>query len=167
MTDIDQILEDALENPILSEAADEIGKNLLQAMIAELTLIPHPTVANQNVWSTRKEKDQEATIDRFKRLIKAEVLRSFEYILADGAPAVRATLEKAVFSDKGIQGTLQIERHSGQRHALADFAGSEVAVIMPQSLEAYFDTMSEIVGTADQAKLDLDNKDGPVDTSEA
>lgn len=156
MPDIDQIIEDAMDNPILSETADEVGKNLLEAMIGELTLIPHPSIANQNVWSTRKQKDQEATIERFRKRIKAEVLRSFEHILADGHPAVRATLEKVVFSDKGIQGTLQIAKHSGRRHALADFAGSEIAIIMPQSLDAYFESMSEIVGTADQAELDLD-----------
>lgn len=156
MTDLDKIIDDAVENPVLSEEADEIGKNLLEAMIGELTLIPHPSIANQNVWSTRKQKDQEATIERFRKRIKAEVLRSFGRILADGSPAVRATLEKVVFSDKGIQGTLQIEKHSGQRHALADFAGAEVAIIMPQSLDAYFESMSEIVGTADQAELDLD-----------
>lgn len=155
MTSLDQIIEEAVSDPVLSDSAEEIGKNLLQAMIESLTLIPHPTIQNQSVWSTRKEAEQDETIDRFQRRIKVEVMRGFHMILAGGNPTARATLEKVVFSDKGIQGTLHIEKHSGQRHSLADFAGREVAIIMPDSLDEYFESMGEISGEADQSELDL------------
>ena len=156
MPDFDKMLEDAMDNPILSEAADEIGKNLLEALIGELVLIPHPSIANQNVWSTRKEVDQDATIDRFTRRIRAEVTRAFGQILAAGNPAAQALLKDVKFTGKGITATLDIDKHCGERHALADFADRFVAVIMPDDIESYFETMGDIVATADQASLDLD-----------
>lgn len=158
MPDLNKILEDAVDNPILSESADEVGKNLLEAMIGELTLIPHPSIANQNVWSTRKQSEQDFTITRFKSRIRTEILRFFQHVMADGNPAATATLEKVVFTDKGIQGTLAIDKNSRERHALADFAGEQVVVIMPDNLEQYFESMGEIVSSDDQAQLDLDTE---------
>lgn len=155
MPDLDKILEDAVSNPVLSEAADEIGKNLLDALIGELTLIPHPTMDKQNVWSTRKQADQDATIHRFKSRVRDEVLRFFSHVISNGNPATKAELESVKFTGKAITGTLTIEKNSGERHALADFAGSEVVIIMPDDLEQYFQSMGEIVSSDDQAELDL------------
>lgn len=155
MQDLDKIIDDAVTNPVLSEAADEIGKNLLDAMIGELTLIPHPTMDKQNVWSTRKQADQDATIQRFKSRVRSEVLRFFQHVMANGNPATAATLDKVIFTDKGIQGMLAIDRNSRERHALADFAGERVVVIMPDDLEQYFESMGEVVSSDDQAELDL------------
>lgn len=156
MPDFDKILQDALDNPILSESADEVGKNLLEAMISELVLIPHPSIANQNVWSTRKQVDQDATITRFKSRVRTEIFRFFQHVMANGNPAATATLDKVIFTDKGIQGTLAIDKNSRERHALADFAGERVVIIMPDDLEQYFESMGEIVSSDDQAQFDLD-----------
>lgn len=158
MPDLDKIIEDAVENPILSDSADDVAKDLLQALIAEFSLIPDPTVKNQNVWSTRKEKDQEQTIHRFKDRIRSIVTRAFGQILASGNPAAQALLKDVKFSGKGITASLEIEKGCKERHALADFADRYVAVIMPEDTDQYFESMDEITATKDQRSLPLDSK---------
>ena len=156
MPDLDKILEDAVENPILSDAAEDIGKDLLQALIGELALIPDPTVKNQNVWSTRKEKDQEQTIHRLKDRVRSIVTKAFGQILAAGNPAAQAKLKDVKFGGEKITAGLEIDVHCKERHALADFAGKYIAVIMPEDTDEYFETMDEIVASKDQQSLALD-----------
>lgn len=157
MTDANKLVEGIMEQPVIAEQANEIGKNLLEAVINQLTTIPHPSVANQSVWSTMKQSEQDNIIERFTRVIKTEVLRGYRVIIAGGNPAARATLEKVVFSGKGIQATLTIDKHSKERHALADYADCEVAIIMPDELDEFFETMSEVESASDQTELPLDN----------
>lgn len=155
MPDLDKIIDDAVANPVLSDAADEIGKDLLNALIGELTLIPHPTVANQNVWSTRKENEQKQTIVRFNDRVRSIVTRAFGHILAAGNPAAQAKLKDVKFGGEKITASLEIDIGCKERHALADFASRHVAVIMPDDLDEYFATMDEVTAVRDQAELDL------------
>ena len=158
MTDANELVKGIMEQPVIAEQAEEIGKNLLEAVINQLTTIPHPSIANQSVWSTMKQTEQDSIIERFTRVIKTEVLRGYRVIMADANPAARATLEQVVFSGKGIKATLTIDKHSKERHALADYADREVAIIMPDELDEFFDSMSEVESVSDQAELTFDGE---------
>ncbi len=153
---LNKIIDDALENPILSGVAKDIGKDLVDALIRELTLIPDPAVKNQNVWSTRKEAQQAETIHRLKDRVRSIVTQAFGQILAAGNPAAKAKLKDVKFSGDKITAGLEIEPTSNERHALADAAGGYVAVIMPTELDEYFDSMEDITAMKDQKDLPLD-----------
>lgn len=158
MPDLDKIIDDAVENPIVSGAADDIAKDLTNALIGELTLIPDPGVPNQNVWSTKKEAQQDQIIRRLKDRVRAIVTSTLGEILAAGNPAAKAKLKDVKFGGDKITAGLEVDGNCKERHALADFAfrGGYVAVIMPDDLDGYFASMDEITANKDQPDLPLE-----------
>lgn len=151
-----QATAQAVETDELEEQPSEnVGQALLRHIIAELTAIPHPSIENQSVWSCMREAQQEEIAERLTRRIKFEVRAGFREILAGGMPALDCELKSVKFTGKAVQGTLEIPKHSGHTHDLADFAGNMVIVVLASDLADYFEGMGEIVVHHDQQELDL------------
>jgi len=148
---------EATENT--NEAADyevqatKVGLNLLQALTDELKLIKDPSNSARSLWNSLKQDDLDAIISRLTNRIQYEVRTGYCAILAGGVPSATAQLDKVVFSDKGIEGKLIIPRLTDHRHDLADFAGSQVVIVMADDISGYFENMADIVAPPDQLPL--------------
>lgn len=171
MNNMDPALKNVLDSDPIMASAEKVGLRLVETLINELTLIPHPTVKNQSVWSAMPENMQADVLDRMQRRIRNEIELGYEQIFRHETPAVRAELAKVTFQAGKVQGTLEIPTTSKHRHELSDFAGRHVIVVLPADLEEYFEDMADIVAEADQAELDLNDPDenydadGPGDLS--
>lgn len=154
-----QATAQAVETDELDEQPSEnVGQALLRHIVAELTAIPHPSIENQSVWSCMREAQQEEIAERLTRRIKFEVRAGYREILANGMPALDCELKKVTFTGKAVQGTLEIPKHSGHTHDLADFAGNMVIVVLASDLADYFEGMGEVVVHHDQQELDLESE---------
>lgn len=140
-------------DPILPALA--VGEKLLAGFREELTNIKNPGNPKQNIWGILSEVQQDEILDRTSRRISHHFRLAFEAILAADVPAVHATLAAVTFGAKGIRGSLEIPAGSAHRHALADFSGKQVLVILTDELDEYLESMSSVKPDKDQAELAL------------
>lgn len=139
------------------QVAAAVGQRLMAQFKDELSIIKNPGNTKQNIWSTLSEIQQAEILDRFGRRIEHELRIGYDAILANGFPAVTATLAKVAFGTKGIQGNLEISRASAHRHELADFSGKQVLVILTDELDEYLESMKEVKPDRDQGELGLES----------
>jgi hypothetical protein len=137
------------------QVSDSVGKHLVQFLIHELNLIQHPA-QGCGVWNAMPENMQAEAMDRMRSRIRSELERGYEKIFAVDTPAVRAELATVTFTAGKVQAKLEIPTTAQYRHALSDFAGRHVIVVLPNSIDDYLEGMDGMVAEKDQGELDLD-----------
>ena len=143
-------LEDAEEHQFepWEPQIDNVGQRLLSHLIDELTAA--------GAWARSGETDRKLIVSRCTRRIKAELRTGYAEILGMGVAAVQAELKKVTLEGDKIQGLLVIDRHTKQLHALADFAGSDVLVILANDVEEHLADMDDMIPIDGQQEMELD-----------
>jgi len=135
-----------------------IGRELLEGFKQELADIKNPSNDRQNIWQTLSEAKQDEILDRYGRRIEAVLRGGYEAILTQNVEAAFAQLKKVVFNDAGIQALLDIPKNSSRRHALADFQGQQVLVVLTQDLDEYLESMHSVKADPDQGELPIESE---------
>lgn len=76
------------------------------------------------------EKEQQKVIDRVRERTEKTVKEVVRIVAGKARPTVQADIESVLFKD-GVKVTLTFNKSAGDRHAIADAAGSAVLLILP------------------------------------
>lgn len=134
-----------LDDPEPAElAADAIGKNLLGALVNELTL-------TCPAWGELSEMAQGESIARLGQVVRNALTEALGAVFRGNYPACIGELVGVAFKD-GIRASLEINKTAHSRHELADSVGQQVVIVIADT-EQYFSRMDEIKAKAQQGEL--------------
>lgn len=141
-----QLQEDAViqQIPITEIAADQMGKQLLQAMLDELKALQDP-------WAKTSQMEQDFALRRLEYRIGALVNQVIRTIAAREHTVLAARVESVMFKD-GVKAVVSPMSGTSAVHDLADHVGADVILVITDAAE-YLQGMSEIRGEADQRGL--------------
>lgn len=138
--------EQAAINQVTAKAVDKVGATILSECAQALSAAKVPV-----------NKHTEHIMARLSRVIKAELRNGYMQIMRNDTPMVIAAMGKTTFALDKIQATLEITRSTGRddRHALSDFVGRDVIVVMPLDVDEYFEGMDAIAKEASELQTDM------------
>lgn len=126
--------------------ADSIGRDILQALVAEIKLLPKP-------WASMTKKKQDDVIDRLRSRVDHNVKMAVHLIASNNRTTVVGDLE-SVASKDGIKATFKISSHSEGRHHLFDSVGRACLIVVADADE-HTGGMDDVQGESDQRAMDL------------
>lgn len=126
--------------------ADSIGRDILQALVQEIKLLPKP-------WVSMTKKKQDDVIDRLRARVDHNVKMAVHLIASDNRTTVVGDLESFTVKD-GIKAQFKISQNSEGRHQLSDAVGHACLIIIA-SADAHTGGMDEVQGETDQRAMDL------------
>lgn len=126
--------------------AESIGRDLLQALVMELKLLPKP-------WPELSKDKQDDIIDRLRSRVETNVKMAVHTLAAAGRTVVAGDLDKLTIKD-GVQAVVKFGRAEPNLHELYDAAGKAVLLVVTAAA-AHLGGMDEIRGESDQRGLDL------------
>lgn len=126
--------------------ADTIGKDLLQALVLELKLLPEP-------WPKLAKKKQDDIIDRLRNRVETNVKMAVHLLAAEGRTVVAGDLDQITIKD-GVKAVVKFSSAAPNLHELYDVAGKAVLVVVANAAD-HIGGMDEVQGEVDQRGLDL------------
>lgn len=126
--------------------ADSIGRDILQALVQEIKLLPKP-------WASMTKKKQDDVIDRLRARVDHNVKMAVHLIASDNRTTVVGDLESFTVKD-GIKAQFKISQNSEGRHQLSDAVGHACLIIIA-SADAHTGGMDDVQGESDQRAMDL------------
>ena len=132
-------------NPSIT-AASTIGRDLLEAMVLELKMLPKP-------WPALTKHQQDDVIDRMRKRVVTSVAQAVHIIASEGRAVADATLKKVVFKG-GITAEFELSKTCPTRHQLADAEGKLCLIVVADPAEHLAD-MDGVKGESDQRAMDL------------
>lgn len=126
--------------------AETMGRDLLQALIAELRLLPKP-------WPQLPQDKQDDIIDRLRARVETNVKMAVHILSAQGRVVVVGDLKKVTVED-GAQALIKFGVKADNLLELCAAAGQAVMVVVGNAAE-YTGGMGEVKGEADQRGLDF------------
>lgn len=145
-------------NDFRQMTADTVGKDLLQALVTEIKLLPDP-------WPKLSQKKQDDVIDRLRDRVATNVQMAVHLLSSQGRTVVVGDLEQITIKD--AKAVIKVGRGAESLHELYDAQGKAVMVIVSDAGE-HTGGMDDVTGEADQRGLDLgheyhDNDGGGMD----
>jgi ribosome modulation factor len=142
-----------------SMTADTIGKDLLQALVMELKLLPEP-------WPKLTKKKQDDIIDRLRNRVETNVKMAVHMLAAKGRTVVAGDLDQITIKD-GVKAVVKFSTGAANLHELYEVAGKSVLVVVANAAD-HTGGMSDVQGEDDQRAMDLgheyhDNDGGDMD----
>ena len=142
--------------------ADTIGKDLLQALVLELKLLPEP-------WPKLAKKKQENIIDHLRSRVESNIKIAVHLLTAEGRTVVAGNLDQITIKD-GVKAVVKFGFGAANLHELYEVAGKAVLVVVANAAD-HTGGMDEIGGESDQRAMDLgheyhDNDGGGMDGTE-
>ncbi len=142
--------------------ADTIGRDILQALVQEIKLLPKP-------WAALPKAKQDDVIDRLRARVEHNIKMAVHLIASDNRTTVVGDLEQVASKD-GIKAQFKISPNSEGRHHLFDSVGHACLIVIA-SAEDHTVGMDEVQGEDDQRAMDLgheyhDNDGGGMDDSD-
>lgn len=139
--------------------ADTIGKDLLQALVMELKLLPEP-------WQKLTKKKQDDIIDRLRNRVETNVKMAVHMLAAEGRTVVAGDLDQITIKD-GVKAVVKFGTGAANLHELYEVAGKSVLVVVANAAD-HTGGMSDVTGEDDQRAMDLgheyhDNDGGGMD----
>lgn len=139
--------------------ADTIGKDLLQALVQEVRLMP-------DVWPKLNQHRQNEIIDRLRKRVDTNVRMAVHILASEGRTTVVGELDQVVRKD-GIKAVFKINSAAAGRHDLFDSEGKACLIVVADAGENLAG-MDEVAGEPDQRAMDLgheyhDNDGGGMD----
>ncbi len=139
--------------------ADTIGKDLLQALVMELKLLPKP-------WPELTKSKQDDIIDRLRSRVESNIKMAVHLLAAEGRTVVAGDLDQITIKD-GVKAVVKFGSGAANLHELYDVAGKAVLVVVANAAD-HTGGMSDVQGEADQRGMDLgheyhDNDGGGMD----
>ncbi len=126
--------------------AQTIGRDLLQALVQELRLLPKP-------WPELAEAKQNDIIDRLRNRVDHNVKMAVHLLAADGRTVVAGDLDQITIKD-GVKAVIKFGAHTANLHDLYEVTGKAVLVVVANAGD-YTAGMDEVQGEADQRAIDL------------
>lgn len=142
--------------------ADTIGRDILQALVQEIKLLPKP-------WATLPQAKQDDVIGRLRARVEHNIKMAVHLIASDNRTTVVGDLE-SITSKDGIKAQFKISPNSEGRHHLFDSVGHACLTVIAAA-EDHTAGMDEVRGESDQRAMDLgheyhDNDGGGMDDSD-
>ena len=142
--------------------ADTIGKDLLQALVMELKLLPEP-------WQKLTKKKQDDIIDRLRNRVETNVKMAVHMLAAEGRTVVAGDLDQITIKD-GVKAVVKFGTGAANLHELYEVAGKSVLVVVANAAD-HTGGMNDVTGEDDQRAMDLgheyhDNDGGGMDDGE-
>ncbi|HQL08857.1 MAG TPA: ribosome modulation factor [Lentisphaeria bacterium] len=142
--------------------ADTIGKDLLQALVMELKLLPDP-------WPKLSKKKQDDIIDRLRNRVETNVKMAVHMLAAEGRIVVAGDLDQITIKD-GVKAVIKFGAGAPNLHELYEVTGKQVLVVVANAAD-HTGGMNDVQGEADQRAMDLgheyhDNDGGGMDDGE-
>lgn len=139
--------------------ADTIGKDLLQALVMELKLLPEP-------WQKLTKKKQDDIIDRLRNRVETNVKMAVHMLAAEGRTVVAGDLDQITIKD-GVKAVVKFGTGAANLHELYEVAGKSVLVVVANAAD-HTGGMNDVTGEDDQRAMDLgheyhDNDGGGMD----
>lgn len=131
---------------ILGMTADTIGRDLLQALLQEIKLLP-------DVWPKMSKQKQDDVLDRLRSRVDANVKMAVHLIASDNRTVVCGGLEQITIKD-GVKAVIKFHPNAENLHELYESNNKPVLVIVANP-EAHTAGMDEIKGEQDQRAMDL------------
>lgn len=149
----------AEERDIREMTADTVGRDILQALVQEIKLLPKP-------WDALSQTKQDEVLDRLRSRVDHNVKMAVHIISSDSRTVVMGDLE-SITSKDGIKCTFKINSNAVGRHELFDSVGKACLLVVADADE-YTGGMDAVKGESDQRAMDLgheyhDNDGGGMD----
>ncbi len=148
--------------------ATTIGRDILQALVMELKLLPEP-------WPKLSKAKQDDVLDRLRARVDHNIKMAVHLLAAEGRTVVAGDLDQITIKD-GVKAVVKFGASAPNLHEIYDAAGKAVLLIVANP-QAHTGGMDEVQGESDQRGLDLgheykqnsdgDGMDGPVIDGEA
>ncbi|MGF7131965.1 hypothetical protein P3T40_003448 [Paraburkholderia sp. EB58] len=126
--------------------ADTIGKDLLNALVLELKLLP-------DVWPKLSEKKQNDVIDRLRARVQSNIAMAVHTLASSGRTVVAGDLDQITIKD-GVKAVIKFSAAAPSLHELYD-AQSKAVLVVVASADDHTGGMDEIRGESDQRAMDL------------
>ena len=107
--------------------ADTIGKDLLQALVMELKLLPEP-------WQKLTKKKQDDIIDRLRNRVETNVKMAVHMLAAEGRTVVAGDLDQITIKD-GVKAVVKFGTGAANLHELYEVAGKSVLVVVANAAD--------------------------------
>ncbi len=139
--------------------ADTIGRDILQALVQEIKLLPKP-------WASLPKAKQDDVIDRLRDRVDYNVKMAVHLIASHGRTVVQGDLDQVTIKD-GAKIVIKIGRGAESLHELYDAQGRAVLIVVAAA-EDHTAGMDDVRGEGDQRAMDLgheyhDNDGGGMD----
>jgi ribosome modulation factor len=126
--------------------ADTIGKDLLNALVLELKLLP-------DVWPKLSEKKQNDVIDRLRARVQSNIAMAVHTLASSGRTVVAGDLDQITIKD-GVKAVIKFSAAAPSLHELYD-AQSKAVLVVVASADDHTGGMDEVRGESDQRAMDL------------
>lgn len=126
--------------------ADTVGRDLLQALVAELKLLP-------DVWVKLSEKKQNDVIDRLRARVDTQIKMAVHVLASSGRTVVAGDLDQVTIKD-GVKAVIKFSSAAPSLHELYEAQGKAVLVIVAGASD-HTGGMDEVRGESDQRAMDL------------
>lgn len=137
------------EKDIREMTADTIGRDILQALVQEIKLLP-------DLWVKMPKKKQDDVINRLRARVEYNVRMAVHLIASDNRTTIVGDLDQVTSKD-GIKAVFKISSASKGRHHLFDSVGKACLIVIADADEAV-GGMDEIQGESDQRAMDLNRE---------
>lgn len=137
------------EKDIREMTADSIGRDILQALVQEIKLLP-------DLWVKMPKKKQDDVINRLRSRVDHNVRMAVHLIASDNRTTIVGDLDQVTSKD-GIKAVFKISSASKGRHHLFDSVGKACLIVIADADEAV-GGMDEVQGESDQRAMDLNRE---------
>lgn len=141
-----------MTDKITEQAASTAGRDLLEALVLELRMLPKP-------WPQLVKHDQEEIIHRLRSRVTAAVQAAVHTIASEDRVVADATLTKVTFKG-GIKAEFELSRTCAARHDLADAEGKLCLIVLADAAK-HLEGVEAVRGEEDQRAMDLGHEYKP------
>ncbi|MDR2506588.1 MAG: cell division protein FtsK [Candidatus Accumulibacter sp.] len=136
----------------LSMTAETIGKDILQALVQEIKLLP-------DVWVKIPKAKQDDVIDRLRNRVETNVKMAVHLVASKGRTVVAGDLDQITIKD-GVKAVVKFGSSAPNLHELYEASGKAVLVVVANPAQ-HTGRMDEIKGESDQRAMDLGHEYDP------
>lgn len=137
------------EKDIREMTADTIGRDILQALVQEIKLLP-------DLWVKMPKRKQDDVINRLRARVEYNVRMAVHLIASQNRTTIIGDLEQVTSKD-GIKAVFKISANADGRHNLLDQVGKACLIVIANAEEAVAG-MDDVQGEPDQRAMDLNTE---------
>lgn len=139
---------------LLSMTSESVGRDLLQALIQEINLLP-------DVWSKVPKKKQDDVIERIRDRVQTNVKMAVHLIASSGSIKVVADLEGVAIKDD-IKATFKVHKAQDMESLQHLFESvGQPCMLVVADVDAHTGGMKDIEGESDQRAMNLGKEYNP------
>ncbi|WP_231642999.1 cell division protein FtsK [Ralstonia syzygii] len=137
---------------ILNMTSATVGRDLLQALVQEIKLLP-------SMWVKLSKAKQDDVIDRLRKRVETNVKMAVHLIASEGRTVVAGDLDQITIKD-GVKAVVKFGGAAPNLHELYEASGKAVLVVVANPAQ-HAGGMDEVRGESDQRAMDLGHEYDP------